>query len=52
MDNSIKDIDSLKAVNTKIMNDYKATIVTEQDKKLYSQLNDYLGKWRDARDKS
>jgi len=51
MDDTIKEIDSLKIRNTNIMQSYKATIVTKQDKELYSQLDDYLGKWRDARDK-
>lgn len=51
MDDTIKEIDGLKIENDNIINSYKATIVTEQDKNLYSELNDNLGKWREARDK-
>lgn len=51
MANTIKDIDSLKIKNDTIIKNYKGTIVTEQDKALYSQLNDSLIKWEDARAK-
>lgn len=51
MDDTIKEVDSLKIENDNIIKNYKSTIVTEEDRKLYSQLNDSLGKWRDARDK-
>lgn len=51
IDSKIKEISDLKIKDNKILNEYKATIVTEQDREAYSNLNNYLAKWRASREK-
>ena len=46
----IKDIDDLKIKNDTLVNDYKSTIVTEEDNKLFTQFQGLLGDYRTGRE--
>ncbi|MBP2032669.1 methyl-accepting chemotaxis protein [Clostridium algifaecis] len=47
----LDEIKSQTDKDTKLMSEYKATIVTEQDKKLFGQFEQYLENWRTSRQK-
>lgn len=47
----LDEIKSQTDKDTKLMSEYKATIVTEQDKKLFGQFEQYLESWRTSRQK-
>ncbi|WP_368490025.1 methyl-accepting chemotaxis protein [Clostridium sp. BJN0013] len=45
----ISNIDKLKEKDEKLQSDYKSTIVTDKDKQLYGEFQQYLEGWRSAR---
>ncbi|UZQ49402.1 methyl-accepting chemotaxis protein [Clostridium kluyveri] len=46
----ISNVDKLKEKNEKLQSDYKSTIVTDKDKQLYEEFQQYLEGWRSARE--
>lgn len=51
LDSLINEFDKLKKQNINLVSEYKAVIVEEEDKKLFSNLNEYLEKWGKAGEK-
>ena len=47
---TIKELDDLKAQNDTLINDYQSTIVTEEDKKLFTQFQGLLNDYRISRE--
>lgn len=45
------EISQLKDENDKLESQYKSTIVTSEDKKLFNEFEQYLNSWRDARER-
>lgn len=51
LDSLINEVDELKKENINLVSEYKTVIVAEEDRKLFSNLNEYLEKWNNAGEK-
>ncbi|MFL0194372.1 methyl-accepting chemotaxis protein [Clostridium sp. WILCCON 0269] len=47
----VNDINNLKERNEKLQTEYKSTIVSDKDKQLYAEFQQYLESWRNSREK-
>lgn len=45
----VSSIDKLKISDEKLISEYKSTVINDKDKKLYTQFQQYLDGWRNAR---